>query len=1245
MFRGCNKSLVNGSLQNEHAEFSRFNILIIKIMMNTLRLKRLGIFLMFALLISSSFYAKGIAAIQNLQVEYTKTPIGIDIEKPRFSWQMVVSDTSRGYFQTAYQLFITDPEGKVVWDSQKINSEKSLNIDYAGSPLKPVTRYIWKVTVWDQNGKIAEASSWFETGLMNPDPKLSGWDGATWIGGSDNDLVLYSQSLSVFRLSFKIRLDKESGTTRACFIFGANDNRLMDKNKNIYGVESKKNESYIGLELDISKMNSSINGLAQINIYRKGYHPDDKKDNPLINLPVPLEIINGNNKYEPHQIYVESVFGSVNFYVDRNDASHKISTKENLNQDGYPSFFLNPVGRGGDFISFPMLADIGFSLEPGQKAAFSDVEVRNFRRPSNKLFSEDLSSKISYLGIFSEFVNKPESGLNISDHSYLVDGGKKGSFVVATPDRNSAPMLRTTFDSGIKNIAKARLYVTSRGIYEMYINGKRVGKDYFNPGLTQYNKTHFYQTYDVLELIHGGKNAMGALLGEGWWSGNITYSGQNWNFFGDRQSLLAKLVITYSDGTTKIVTTNPEHWSCFNNGPLIYGSFFQGETYDASKEKSILGWNTVNYDDRSWKRAVSVSLEGNSFSDNNIQGTNGMAPVLDFDNMKLTGQPGENATIVKELDAVKMEEVRPGVFVYDMGQNMVGFPQIIVNSGMAGTRLTLRYAEVKYPDLPEYKGNVGMIMLENIRGALAQDTYILKGGNEVIQPRFTFHGYRFIEITGISKPLPVKSVMGKVVSSLKSLASSYTTSNPKVNKLWENITWSTRGNFLSIPTDCPQRNERMGWNGDISLFSRTATYLTNAPQFFRRHMIAMADVQRTDGRFTDVAPLGGGFGGILWGSAGITVAWESFQQYGDKVMIAEHYDAMKRYLSYIKTRIDPKTGIIDEGPLGDWLSPEGDKNDNTLLWEAYYIYDLEMMAKMADVLKKTDDAVVFRNSMVERKTYFSKTYINAESGKTIKSDRHLFDNQVSYAVPLALGVFSAKDEKIAANYLVEAIKRKNTDDSGAILPEFSLMTGFIGTAWISKALSDHGYTEIAYRLLQQTKYPSWLYSVDQGATTIWERLNSYTVEKGFGGNNSMNSFSHYSFGAVGAWMYNYSLGIQRDENEPGFKHFILQPSPDPTGQMTFAKGFYDSMYGRIESSWKTEKRILIYSATVPPNTSATLYFPTSDPQKITEGGKNISLSKGVKFVRMEKGKTVYEIQSGHYEFKILNIEPSINPLL
>ena len=1184
-------------------------------------------------------------SIHHLRVEYTETPLGIDIEVPRFSWLMVAPSGKRGFKQSACQIVVKDPGGTVTWDSGKVMSDVSIGLFYAGEPLQATTRYSWSVTVWDQNGDANTAFSWFETGLMNADPDLSAWDGAAWIGGSPDDLVLYSHYLSVFKIQYTLQLDRISNSNRAGFVLGANDSRLLDKNMNMYGIETGRDEHYVKLELDISAVDGSETGLARFNIYRVGYHPDDDADTPLTGIDIPLTLINNGNKYDAHDLSLHCNTGRFTIYIDGLDEAHRLTR----------NFVVNPVGSSHDYISFPMVADIGFSVGQGQKVSFSNLKLNHYREPSNTLFEENLTNPV-YDGIYAGFLDDPSSGFSVNDGAYVLTGDGDGTFVVAEPSRNAMPMLRTEFSTASGDITSARLYVTARGIYELYINGERVGEDYFNPGLTQYNVTHMYQTYDVTHHVEAGRsNAMGVMLGEGWWSGYITYSGDNWNYFGDHQSLLARLVITYSDGTTEVVTTNDRDWKYYHDGPVRYGSFFQGEVYDATREAAIDGWTTAGYDDSAWTSAVEVPLEGTAYTGSST-GRDGVTTYFNYENMSLIGQIGPTAGVVTTLTARRLDEVRPGVYVYDMGQNMVGVPKIKIPGGRRGDKITLRFAEVTYPDMEEYGTNVGMIMLENIRAALAQDTYILKGGDEVIQPRFTFHGYRYLEITGIDEALPLDAVEGVVISSVTELSSSYSTSNEQVNRLWENIVWSMRGNFLSIPTDCPQRNERMGWSGDISVFSRTATYLADVDQFFRRHMFAMRDIQRQDGRFTDVAPVGGGFGGTLWGSAGITVAWETYLQYGDIVLLEEHYTAMKRYLAYLDTRIDPETGVLNEGPLGDWLSPEGNRNDNSLLWSAYHLYDIEIVAKVAEVLGKPDEAAAFRDQYQNRKEHFNATYVDSETHKTVRSGFRggrfgppgrdvredagsdagvLVDTQVSYAVPLALGAFNDENKDYAAEHLVSAVTRENVDDGGVTRPGFSLMTGFIGTAWISQALSGNGYGDIAYRLLQQTSYPSWLYPVEQGATTIWERLNSYTHETGFGGNNSMNSFNHYSFGAVGAWMYNYSLGIQRDADSPGFKHFILQPEPDPTGEMMWAEGNYDSMYGRIHSAWAVDDNILTYETTVPANTTATLFIPAASENAVTEDGNHATASEGVNFLTYEDGKAVFELKSGDYKFAVV----------
>lgn len=1202
--------------------------------------------LCFMLTLSLLSYSQ--SEITNLKVEYLTNPLGIDISAPRFSWQLVVEDNQRGYSQTAYQIMVVDERQVIVWDSGKILSDVSLGITYFGEPLMPTMRYDYTITIWDNSNNKVTNTAWFETGLLETDPKSAAWNGAQWIGGADEDLVLSSHYLSVYKIDYKLQLDRVSKSTKAAFVFGGNDRRLMDKNKNIQGVSGAKNENYIAFELDINPLLEKKEGLAKFNVYRVGYDKTDQAQIPFKTFDIPNSLINQANKYDKHQFHVACNFGIFEVFLGAAKEENKLVFTDEPSPSPFAAkgMNLNPVGKGNNYISFPMVGDIGFWMNTNQNAFFSEVQLRNYRAPANILFSENLDS-IIYDGIFKTSLNNEV--FSVVDGSYHIKGGTKGALLLANPSKNAAPMLRTEFNAENKKIKKARLYITSRGIYEAYLNGKRVGEDYFNPGLTQYNKTHMYQTYDVTSLLNvNGANALGMWLSEGWWSGNITYSGENWNYFGDRQSALVQLVIFYDDGSKQVITSNKRDWKIFTDGPIRFGSFFQGEIYDSTKEIDTKGWDTPDFDDSKWKPVTEVPLEGTSVTSDHTD-FEGKDIALNYSDQQISAQLGENARVVKTLTAIGVNEVRPGVYVYDMGQNMVGVPQINLFSGNPGDTITLRYAEVLYPNLPEYSENVGMVMLENIRAALTQDIHIRNGSNETIQPRFTFHGYRFVEITGINAPLPIENVKGLVISSINELASSYETSNELVNKLWENVTWSLRGNFLSIPTDTPARNERMGWSGDINVFAKAATYLANVEPFLRRHLLAMRDIQELNGRFTDVAPVGGGFGGTLWGSAGIVVPWEVYQQYGDLELLREHYEAMKNYSGFLASKQN-ELGILDEGPLGDWLSPENTKNDNTALWNAYQVYNLDILAKTAHLLGKDDDAKDLRKQYDERKTFFNKTYIDPISRKSVHTGHAGFrfgpppeqrpksgaivDTQASYAIPLGLDVFNEENKPFAIEHLVQAVSRKNKDDNGVERPEYSLMTGFIGTASLNEALSHNGQDVHAYRLLQQTSYPSWLYSVVNGASTIWERLNSYTEEEGFGGNNSMNSFNHYSFGAVLGWMYNYSLGIQRDSETPGFKHFILNPKPDPDRKMTWAKGHYDSMYGRIESKWKWMEDGWSYTTTVPGNTSATLYLHTNSVRNVLLDGKKVKQGKGIQIIEKEGDRVVLELVSGKYNFKI-----------
>lgn len=1081
--------------------------------------------------------------VTDLMTDHAVTPMGIDNPRPIFSWKMNDPNPGKHSFQRAYQIIVKDENGNGVWDSGKVNDGSSINIPYQGTVLIPCSRYNWTVTVWNKKGEYASTSSWFETGIMNQNE----WNGAQWISADDSEgSTISPHYLPVFCIDYNLKINGDNN--EAGFIYGANDPRLLSSYMNIFQLENNRDSSYI--EIKIIKAAST----GKLEVYRRGYHPDDNPNVPLAAFDIPSSI----DKTGEYQVKLTSVLGWTNIFV---------------NGEKLGEVNINPIGRGGDYIAFPVLGDIGYKVPQGAGATFSNVNVRNFRSQDRILATVLKSAK------------------EVSD-----------TVIIEEIEPIGSTMLRSSFKLKNSPISKARLYATARGAYDVYINGSRINSNYLNPVFTEFNKTHMYQTYDITpHLKHGCNNVIGAVLAEGWWSGGASFVGENWNYYGDRQSFLSMISVTYRDGTTDTFVSNPSEWKSFNDGPLRYGSLFQGEIYDATKEYNVDGWSSPLYDDNNWHRTIKAYYPFESTP-------------------SLIGQYGEGVVAIDTLTAKSVEEVRPGVFVYDMGQNFAGVPHITLNDMPVGLSINLRFAEVKYPDMPQYARHKGMIMLENIRAAMAQDRYITKGcDEETISPRFTYHGFRFIEITGLDKPLPIDKVKGIVLSSLQNVTAHYECSNPKVNKLWENMMWSARSNFFSIPTDCPQRNERMGWAGDISVFSRTALHISPFYAFLRRYLTSMRDTQQPSGRFMEVIPMSGGFGGLLWQSAAITVPWECYQMTGDTTVLTEHYEAMSRYIDYVKEHsIDKNSGLIVQdrawGDLCDWLGLEDGKNDKSLVWEAYWCYDLELMSKIAKILGKTDDAAMFNKYRDERIRMFNDIYIDPITHKTrfssfiAEREGEPVDIQTSYALPLQFGLVDKFHRKEFIANFRNTLTRNNVTDSGIECEPYSLMTGFIGTAWINQALSSSGNSYDAYKLLTQEEYPSWIYPINQGATTVWERLNSYTHKDGFGSNNSMNSFNHYSFGAIGAWLINNSIGITRDEEAPGFRHFYLCPEVDPSNSISYASGYFESPYGRIESSWTKDGDNVKCHFMVPANTSATLIINGKKIAELLPGRHNLSLS-------------------------------------
>lgn len=1114
-------------------------------------------------------------SISHMTVEYLEKPLGIETQTPKFGWWIDAAEN--GLLQAAYQIVVMQGD-RIVWDSQKVCSDKTYQIPYEGDALQPETAYSWTLTVWDQDGDPKVAVSSFETGIMNTG--VEAWEGARWIG--TNILPLYTNALSVFKMNCTLQLTGDS--RKAGFLFGGDDPRLLDRDQNLMQMENQPGESFCALVLDISAL-ADGEGAGKVQVYRQGYDKSDVKGQPLFTLEVSEKLLNKENMREEHTLYMECEYGQLELYLDGEDDGHRLlplpdaDFRKNMTR----RLNVNPVGRGGDYTCFPVVAKVGLYDEEKSPAEFKKLEIRNYRQPCNALYS----------------------GLP-AEKNVLVDVSCHGNTMLASSFAVEKPVHR------------ARLYATARGIYELYLNGKKVGEEYLAPGMSQYDQHHFYQIYDVTDRVQPGENGVGAVLAEGWFSGSISYTGSNWNYFGDRNSLLARLVIEYEDGSRSCVVSAPGTWKVFTEGPVRYASLFQGEVRDMRKESLLTEFTQPGYGFAGWEPAQTVACDETTACLNTpvITVMNTVQKGLNYDKMQLTASWEPGVRVVGEKTAVAVTEPRKGLYIYDFGQNIAGIPKIEID-GREGQEITLRFAEVLYPDTEEYADWSGMLMLENIRGALATDCFILREGEQTLQPAFTFHGYRYMEVTGLTEPLPLEKVHTLAFSSLENLAADFRCSDAMINRLYKNICWSLRDNFISIPTDCPQRNERMGWSGDLSVFGRTASYMSLGDPFLRKHMTALKDTQ-TDGRFADIAPIGGGFGGVLWGSVGITVPWEMYLQYGDETILADMYGAMCEYMAFLK-KSENEQGIVQDGPLGDWLGPENSMNESAYLWQCYYVYDLDIMRRTARILGKEEDEKDFAAAYEAARKAFAEVYCDPETGRSVfsteeaamslnspfeagtketapkrtASGKYLMDTQTSYAVPLALGLFEGAQKQRAAQYLNEACTRETVDDLHELRKPYTLMTGFIGTSWISQALSDNGCHETAWRMLKETSYPSWLYPVKNGATTIWERLNSYTVENGFGGNNSMNSFNHYSFGAVGTWMLAYAGGVRRDTTPGTFK---ICPVPDPDGDVRWADVTVQTVSGEYRVAWEKTEEGMRYSLYIPGGRKTPVELPMGQRQ-------------------------------------------------
>jgi len=761
-----------------------------------------------------------------------------------------------------------------------------------------------------------------------------------------------------------------------------------------------------------------------------------------------------------------------------------------------------------------------------------------------------------------------------------------------------SPFLRTEFIVN-KPIKRAYISATALGLYEMRLNGERVGNDYFTPGWTDYNKRIYYQTYDVTHMLKQGDNAIGGILADGWYAGYIGYGllvrlDKVRGYYGETPALLAQLDIEYEDGSTATIATD-ETWKA-STGPILEADILMGETFDARKE--FPAWDTAKFDDSKWTKATWKTRPG----------------------AKIEAYPGTPVEVQEEITPLAITEPSKGKYTFDLGKNFAGVVRLKVK-GNKGDKIVMRFGELLNDD--------GTVMTENLRKARATNTYILKGTGEYEEwtPKFTYQGFQFVEASGFSEAPDVNTITGLRMNSTTPEAGNiiveqdidFGAETKLVEQLFKNIQTTQYANFFEVPTDCPQRDERLGWTGDAQIYARSASYVADVASFFTKWNVDLDDSQRYYGPYPNFAPFPYSRKddhSSAWMDAGVIVPYEMYKAYGDTRMLEKAWHGMSHFMDY---QADIADGTYLAPPSGknwgDWLAI-GSTTSTDFISAVYYGYDAQLMAEMAAALGKQEAAAYYSELFIKIRDAIQAEYMD-DSGKLRDH------NQTAYAMMIDMGLYPPAHLKSGVDYLVELVKANDN----------KLATGFLGVKHLLPALTHNGHQELAYTLFTRTEYPSWGFSVVNGATSIWERWNSYSKKEGF--NASMNSFSHYAFGSVVQWMFAQMGGIE--PITPGYKTISIKPYIDLRNNAQTLNGVhahYNSIRGEIKTYWKREAKQLILNVTIPVNTTAHVTIPDASLAKVTEGGRSLTKVKGILSSNQLGNNVMVIVGSGSYEFRV-----------
>jgi alpha-L-rhamnosidase len=768
----------------------------------------------------------------------------------------------------------------------------------------------------------------------------------------------------------------------------------------------------------------------------------------------------------------------------------------------------------------------------------------------------------------------------------------KASWITPNPEEINALaepafMLRKQFEIN-KGIESARIYTTALGLYELYLNGEKVGNELLAPGWTSYHKRIQYQTYDVTPQLKSNENVIGVMLADGWYKGNLAWENKR-HLYGEQRAVIIQMHVRYDDGTEEVVVTDST-WNA-STGPILYSEIYHGETYDARLEQE--SWCKENFDDSGWKSVIICT-----------------PPITNF-----VAQENSPSRVTETIRPISTFITPSGDTVLDFGQNMVGRIRFLVGAP-AGTEITLRHAEVLDKD--------GNIYFGNLRTAKQTVKYITKGtGTEEYAPYFTFQGFRYVKIEGYPNQetgLPLENFVGEVIHSDMEPTGEFETSNAMVNQLQQNIVWGQRGNFVDVPTDCPQRDERLGWTGDAQVFIRTALFNYHGGQFFTKWLRDLKADQHQDGGVPFVIPqVVEGSSSAAWGDAAVICPWNVYLSYGDVRLLDEQYDSMKAWVEYIRSQGDNQYLWNTGFHFGDWLGLDGKEDSyygatpNDLVATAFYAYSTRLLRDTAAVLNKSEDVRTYGELLEHIIEEFSNEFVT-------NNGRMAVPTQTAYVLALMFDLVEGKVRERIAHDLNELVLDN----------DYHLTTGFVGTPYLCFALSNNGYHETAVRLLLQKTYPSWLYSITKGATTIWEHWDGIKPDGSFW-SDDMNSYNHYAYGAIGDWMYRVLAGLDMDEAKPAFKRIRIQPKFGGK-ELTYVHASHNSMYGRITSSWNLTNEEVTTEIEIPANTTAHVMLPNANLTDVIESNNLLAETDGVTdFCQTDEGVSL-EIGSGSYHF-------------